>query len=725
MISYPRHPKKMLLLRSAGFRFIPSAVKQFPSLSAGLFFLLTALIVLPRASFSQIDTTHMIEQKQDDLLEQITENGEDQNLDYDNIIDLEHSLSRHPINLNKAIKEDFRPLIDLKLLNDIQINSLLQYRAELGNFITIYELQAVPYMDLNTIQIILPYVFVSENAGGVKTTLVELLTSGDYLILIRGTQILEEQKGFSPADSSSTSRYLGSRLNLYTRYRYTYGSRFSYGITGQKDAGEEFFKGSQQEGFDFYSVHLYYSGKNFLKAIVLGDYELNLGQGMIVGSGFGVNKSSLITAIKNGGRTIRPYTSTDEFNFFRGGALQFGTRHLQATLFGSYKKIDGNVGAVDTLGDNVFVTSYGGNGYHRTISELGNKRTISQNISGANLDYSIAGFNAGGTFFHTDFSSPVEPSFQSYNTFSFRGDQLNDYGVHFDWQYKNFNFYGEGVKSEPGGLGGVTGLLISVDPKVDLAFVYRNYARDFHSIYSNAFGESSVSENEKGLYSGIIIRPSGKWELDAYADFFRKPWLSYLVNAPSAGSEFLLQLNYRPSKALAMYVRWRDKRKQTNSSQNDEPMDFLVNTKNQNVRFNLSFKASSFLTLNSRAEWVFYHQENQPAAHGYLAYQDVKYKLSGIPLSLDIRFMLFDAESYDARLYAYENDVLYAYSVPVFSNRGMRWYLLTRYTLARGIDVWLRFAQTYYSGIDVISSGLDQINNNTKSEVKAEVRFRF
>lgn len=711
-------------LRLRGNIFSPQRRRGAEGFYKFTFWLVLIIILLSQRAFSQIDTLQEGQQKSEELLERITENGENQNFDYENLVDLQVILRKHPINLNKAIKEDFRPLLDLKLINDIQVNAILAYRQQLGNFITIYELQAVPYLNVQTIKDILPFVFVSSDASTVTTTFTDLLTKGDYTILIRGSEILEQQKGFTPADSNSTSRYLGSPLNLYARYRYTYGTKFSYGITGQKDAGEEFFKGSQKQGFDFYSAHVFYLGRKILKAAALGDYELNFGQGIIVGAGFGVSKSSYITAIKNGGRIIRPYTSTDEFNFFRGGAVTIGSKHVNATAFGSYKKIDGNIGTIDTVDENIFVTSYGGNGYHRTPSELDNKNTISQSAIGGNLEYSVRNFSAGGTFFHTEFSAPVTPSYQPYNTFAFHGDHLTDYGLHFDWQYKNFSLFGEGAKSDPGGLGGVSGLLVSVDPRVDVAFVYRNYARDFHSIYSNAFGESSSANNEKGLYSGVIFRPAVKWEIDAYVDVFRRPWLAYLVNAPSNGTDFLVQLNYRPSKTLAIYLSWKDESKQTNSS-SDETIHYLVNIEKENLRFNLSYKASASVTLNSRAEWVFYYEEKMPVSHGFLAYQEINYKLPGFPLRLDGRFCLFDADTYDARIYAYESDVLYSYSVPAFSNRGIRWYLLARYNIMRGVDVWIRFAQTYYSNLNTIGSGLDEINGNTKSEVKVEMRFRF
>lgn len=663
--------------------------------------------------------------KQEEALEQLTEQDENQRLDYDNLVDLANILSRHPINLNKADQNDFRALMDLQLLNEIQINAILNYREQMGNFISIFELQAVPYLDVPTIRSILPFVTVTTDIGATRISVSELLAKGDYTLLMRGSQILEEQKGYSPSDSNSTSRYLGSPLNLYTRYRYTYGTKFGYGITGQKDAGEQFFTGTQKQGFDFYSAHVFYRGNGFIKNAVIGDYTVNFGEGLILGSGYGVYKSSYITSIKNGGRPLRAYTSVDEYNFFRGGAITAGSRHLNVTIFGSYKKIDGNIVTIDTIDENNTVTSIGGDGYHRTESEVADKNTVTQKAYGANIEYTKRTFSAGGTIFHTDFSVPVEPTYQPYNIYAFRGDQLNNYGAHFTWQYRNFNFFGEGALSDPGGLGGITGLLVSVDPRVDLAFVYRNYTKDFYSAYANAFGESSTNTNEKGFYSGIVIRPARGWELDVYADLFQKPWLAYQVDAPSIGTDFLAQLNYRPNKIFSMYIRWRDKSKQQNSTLNDEPLDYVVNTEQQNFRFHLEYKATPSFTFRSRAEWVFFKAEKVAPAHGFLVYQDVIFKEMHFPLQLTGRFCLFDGDTYDARLYTYESDVLYVYSVPSFYNRGIRWYLMARYSVTRGVDLWVRFAQTYYSNINTIGSGLDEINGNTKSELKAELRLRF
>ncbi|MBK9732771.1 MAG: helix-hairpin-helix domain-containing protein [Chitinophagaceae bacterium] len=664
--------------------------------------------------------------KKDDYIEQLIEKDDNSVGDYEGLVDLDKNLRERPVNLNAAFDEDMKPLHELGLLTDIQINAIITYREKLGNFISIYELQSVPYLDLETIRNLFPYVRVNSDISVVQVKTKDLLFDGDYTMLIRAQQILEEQKGFTEVDSGSTaSHYLGSPLNLYARYRYQYNTKFSYGITGQKDAGEEFFKGTQKQGFDFYSFHLYYRGNNFLKAIAVGDYELKFGQGLLAASGFGISKSSMVMTVKYGGRTLKPYTSTNEFNFFRGGAVVMGTKNISLTAFISSKKIDGNIGKVDTLDEDVFVTSVGGDGLHRTESEVADKNTVHQTVTGGNIDFKIHSLSLGASVIYSKYSVPLSPSLEPYNEFRFTGDQLTTGGVHYDWQYRNFNLFGEAAMDQDGGKALLSGLLISVDPRVDLSFIYRNYGKDFHSLYANAFAESSTVDNESGMYSGIIIRPARAWQIAAYADFFNKPWLDYGIDAPSNGLDLLTQVTFKPNKVLEVYARWKNEAKQQNSSVNNEPLDYIVGVRKQNLRFNLSYKASSSFTLHSRAEWVFFKEEKLSTQYGFLAYQDLIYHRLGSPLQLTARICLFDADDYDARIYAYENDVLYAYSVPAFSNRGMRFYAIARYTVTRGVDVWIRYAQTYYSNLTVIGSGLDEINGDTKSEVKVEVRFKF
>jgi hypothetical protein len=103
----------------------------------------------------------------------------------------------------------------------------------------------------------------------------------------------------------------------------------------------------------------------------------------------------------------------------------------------------------------------------------------------------------------------------------------------------------------------------------------------------------------------------------------------------------------------------------------------------------------------------------------------VRYKPEKLPVTLTMRYALFQADGYDARIYTYETDVLYSYSVPAFYDKGSRFYAILKFDVGRRIDLWLRYAVTYYSNRNVIGSGLTEIQGNKRSEVKAQLRMKF
>jgi hypothetical protein len=90
-----------------------------------------------------------------------------------------------------------------------------------------------------------------------------------------------------------------------------------------------------------------------------------------------------------------------------------------------------------------------------------------------------------------------------------------------------------------------------------------------------------------------------------------------------------------------------------------------------------------------------------------------------------MRYAIFDTDSYDSRIYAYESDILYAFSIPAYYSKGTRMYVNLKYTFKDFMDIWIKYSQTYYSDKNVISSGLTQINGNTKSEIKVQVKIKL
>lgn len=110
---------------------------------------------------------------------------------------------------------------------------------------------------------------------------------------------------------------------------------------------------------------------------------------------------------------------------------------------------------------------------------------------------------------------------------------------------------------------------------------------------------------------------------------------------------------------------------------------------------------------------------------GYLIYQDIFYK-PGSSFSATLRYALFQTDSYDSRLYEYENDIPGSYSIPSFYDRGSRSYILLNYSVTKYVEMWLRYAQTFYDNKEVISEGsLSEIQGNTKSDIKVGVKVKW
>ncbi|MEW6469553.1 MAG: helix-hairpin-helix domain-containing protein [Bacteroidota bacterium] len=682
------------------------------------------LLLLPSwPALAQDSIDDDIQQK----IENVAENLNNEDADYTNLTEHLSYYRERPINLNSAGKDE---LMELGLLSEIQVNHLLAHIQKNGKLLTIHELQSIAGFDLETIRKILPYVFVSGTADTRHFSLKEMLADGKHVFLFRYQQVLEQQTGFTAPDSGASvnSRYLGSPQKYYARYRFTYSNAVSWGITGEKDAGEEFFTGSQQQGFDFYSAHLFVRDLKFVRALAIGDYTLGFGQGLNTWSGLAYGKGGDAVNIKKSAPGIRPYSSVDENRFFRGAAVTLGFQTLELTAFYSKNRIDANIS--DTLADGeLLVTSLQESGYHSTPSELADKDAIEQTVFGSNLSYKSRRLRLGLTGMSSAFNAGYSRNSELYNMFAFSSGMLSALSADYNIVIKNFNFFGEAALSvadgaDPG-MAFLNGMLIVMDPRLSLSLLHRHYQRNYQSLFANAFAESTTPANEQGIYVGISARPAEFLSINAYYDHFRFPWLKYQVDAPSQGNEWLAQVNYTPSKKLDLYVRVKQKNKYANLSVPDA-LDPVVPVRQTSYRFNISYTLSPSFRLRNRVEYLCWDNGSGNTETGFLIYQDLSFRKLGRPYAITLRYALFHTDSYDARIYAYENDIPGVYSIPAYYYKGSRTYVMLSYDITRRLEFWLRWSQTYYSNKDVISEGsLTEIKGNTKTEIKAQVRIKL
>ena len=262
----------------------------------------------------------------------------------------------------------------------------------------------------------------------------------------------------------------------------------------------------------------------FLKQLAIGDYQVQIGQGLNFWSGLAFGKSADVINIKKSGQVILPYTSVDENLFMRGGAVTLGIKNFEATGFYSKKKIDANISITDTIKDEVLeVTSFQQTGYHSTPAEIQDKDAIDEMIIGGHFAYKSRGMNLGFTASQSAYSALLNRSLQTYSQFEFSNNKNINIGADYNFIYRNINFFGEFAGSKNGGMAYLNGAVISLDPRLSVSILQRNYERGFQNLFSNALGEGSKNTNEKGWYFGAASSINSKWAVSGYFDVFTFP----------------------------------------------------------------------------------------------------------------------------------------------------------------------------------------------------------
>ena len=656
--------------------------------------LIMVILILGMAAFTKAQNS-VGAQVTEDLLESLGENMSDDS-DIQEILDDLESFRLNPLKINLASKED---LMRLHLLSEVQINNLIAYREKTGMIYSLFELAAVDGFTPDILQKLEPFIsfYVTKVQSGKKRSSTDLLA--------------RTNRTFPLADQS---KYEGSPERFYLRMKHV-SARMEYGLVAEKDPGEAFFSQSNKQGFDYTSAFANFGVGRNKNRIFVGDYHVRFGQGLVAWQGFSMGKSAETTQVFRSDQGVKSYSSTDENQFFRGIASQFTFRKFTFYPFLSRHKLDASV---DTLDGKLYFGAFQTSGYHRTGSEIAGENSLEQIVGGGHVTYSHNQWSLGLTTVYTRFDAYMDRSDEPYNQFLPEGKDNLVAG--FDWRgsFRKIFFFGETAMSKNSGKALLTGVMMKPASNAELSLVYRNINKTYFSFFSNAFTESSRTNDEHALYLGLKVFPASHWIVWAYADFFRYQWLKYTTAAPSTGAEFFAQVSYSPTRATNFYLRFfqeeKDQRLITESLRYNEQQ--LINR----IRFNFAHVLNEQISLKSRIEFSFYSK--QVTEKGVLIYQDVAFKPLQKSFALNGRFAWFSTDGYNSRLYAFENDLLYSFSVPALYGNGFRAYFNFQQKLGSNFTLWLKCATTHQFAQKNDETNVD---SSAKSEVKLQIRYQF
>ena len=665
--------------------------------------------------FAQSDWEKVIEQLLDN-------NDEVSSSNWQNLMEDLSELKEQPISINDATKEQ---LERFPFLSDRMIENILYYIYKYGPMITEKELMMVKDMDIQTARLLKMFItFQHTEKEEYKPTIKNILKYGKQELCTRLDIPFYTRAGYHPYTSeyikeNPNKRYLGHSFYHNIRYQFHYSDKVYIGLTAEKDAGELFFAGKNQKGYDYYSPYIYIRNLGRVKALALGNYRLNYGYGLVMNTDFSMGKTTTLSTLGSNSNGIKKHSSTDEYNYFQGiaGSIRL-TNRLTADAFYSFRKMDGIV-------DKLFITSIKEDGYHRIPRDYEKKHTFTNQLIGSNLHYNGRYFEVGLTGVYNVFNKVLNPTARIYNKYYPRGRDFFNIGAYYQLFWKKFTLSGETAMDKNGKLATINILRYSPKESFQLMVMNRFYDLAYQSIYARSIGEGSMVQNESGFYIGLETSFLRYFKLSTYGDLFYFPWKKYqLSKNGTKGFDGVVQLSYSPGYQLDMFIRYRYKNKHKDFTPDDGEKVTLPYIQ-QKWKYQLNYSPINELMLKTTVDYVRNGHQNKEVSQGILLGQSIGYRFRKIPLQLDAGGAWFSTDDYASRISMYEKGLLYSFSIPSFYGKGERFTFNARYEWGKHIIFQAKYALTHHRDREVISSGLEEIKGSMKSDLYMQVRLKF
>lgn len=636
---------------------------------------------------------------------------------YQEMLQLEYS----PLDLNRVTREQLEGIPLLSLDEAAAIAGFLEKNRPVY---TVFELRNVPYLDLETVERILPFFYAGNNKSPETAALRPgILQNGQHEMQFRLDKTITPRAGYGDFSDSILSRYPNRKYggeDFYTslRYAFRYRDKVQMGITAEKDAGEPFFKKGYPRGYDYYGLHLIVRDIGILSTVALGDYRLSFGQGLILNNDFMVSKAWSSESIVRRTQQPKRHFSTAESGFFRGAAVVAGVSDFTITSFYSNKRIDAN------LSDEGMIATFKTDGLHRTPSEIEKKRNTREQVTGVNINYRNNRFQTGISGLYHTYSRMYNPTLQDYNFYYLRDSSNLNASIDYSYQLPGFIIAGETAISKNGSV--ATLHTLQYKPSSDLSFslLYRYYPISYNALYAQAFSEGSTVRNERGLFLSTQFTPFRRFTVNSYLDIVRYPWLKFGVDTPSKALDFYLLVTYVLSRQSSFDLRYKYKQKEKNMTWPDENSTSVLPYATHKLRIRYAHTFKSGWESRTTADLAHYSEKNFPSENGSMLSQNIGYRGKG-PFAGDFYLAFFDAESYEVRLYSYEKNLLNSFYMPSFYGQGIRLAFSAKFAATRSLNLSMKAAHTRYLNRETIGTGTELIEGDSRTDLYFYLRWKF
>lgn len=614
--------------------------------------------------------------------------------------DLLCELEQQPLDINMVTREQ---LEELPFLSAHQVEEIMEYRYRHGRIESMGELLMIRSLDYRQRRLLTCFLYIGEESTPKFPDMKQIVRYGKQELTASARVPFYERKG-------DRNGYLGYPYKHWMRYQFTYGDNIKIGVVGAQDAGEPFFTDRNKLGYDYYSLFLQVRQWGRVESLVVGNYRVALGMGLVINNSFGLGK---VAMLQNLGRTtsnVRAHSSRSG-NYLQGTAATVRvTDHLRAMAFLSYRPIDA------TLNKDSTVSTILASDYHRTEKEMGKKHNLHQTAVGGSLRYDHDGLHAGLNVLALRYDRELRPDISVlYRRHYPRGRSLLNMGVDYQFVRRKVALQGETAVDKKGHLATINSMSLQLSDRLSVMALQRFYAYRYTSTTAQSYSDGGRVQNESGVYLGVSWQPTSVCLLTAYSDIAYFAWARYRASQSSYTWDHLLQGTWR-QRDWTFGARYRLRLRQQDSKENSA----LENRWEHRGRLSAEYAFAENLSCRTQLDGCYCPHDRE---WGAMLSSNISYRYHWLRLNAGLDY--FHTDSYDSRVYLYEQGPLYTYSIYQYDGEGIRYWLMLRVQLGKKIMLTAKAGVSDYFDRCAIGSGYQQIDASSITDLDLQVRWKI
>ncbi len=637
----------------------------------------------------------------DEYLARLTANDDNDIAISEDTYDVLAELADNPIDINTATRDE---LSRIPFLTAQQIEDIEAYVYQYHGMRSAAELAMIESLDPERRQLLGYFITFGNDRKEHFPTLSNIFKYGKHEVLATAKVPFYDRRG-------DRNGYLGPKYRHSLRYDFHLGTFVRFGLQGSQDAGEPFLANRNTMGYDHYSFYFMLRKLGRLKALDVGQYKARFGMGLVMNSDVGFGKLMTLSTLSRSTNSIRPNTSRSIANYLQGAAATIELSHdVDVTAFLSYRGIDA------TLNKDGTIATILKTGYHRTPTEMKNKNAARQTIGGGNINWHRGAFHTGITAIYTHLDRRLNPDrSRAFRRFYPAGTDFWNAGIDYGYNGARLSVRGETATGGCHGIATINSVSFSPSATLSLLTLQRFYGKRYSSLSARSFSDNGTTQNESGIYIGANWQALPSLSIMAYSDFayFAQPRYQASRSSHSIDNSITAAWTHSNWNVLGRYrLRMRQK--------DNHAKTRLIYDATQRGRLSVGYGSGNW---NVKAQGDVAYNNYQHKSLGWMATVAGSASLWRLRMAANAGY--FHTDDYASRIYTYERSTLYNFYFPAFSGEGVHCAVLVRADISKQLMIIAKCSTTDYFDRDHISSGLQQIDGSTQTDLELQLRCKF